>query len=164
MSLPAMAGVRRKRMRAPRSPRRYLLSPSRAAAYAIAVAALVLLASVNDLGGALALGLFAGLCYARLNMLLVAPAYVLSVIAFAPSVWTLVYVAVPVAVFMLSRLAGADDTVNKINTVLIGMPVASYGTMFCLKYGRDEGEMVRGTLITTILSVVTIPLLTFILF
>lgn len=99
MSLPAMAGVRRKRMRAPRSPRRYLLSPSRAAAYAIAVAALVLLASVDDLGGALALGLFAGLCYARLNMLLVAPAYVLSVIAFSPSVWTLVYVAVPVAVF-----------------------------------------------------------------
>ena len=44
------------------------------------------------------------------------------------------------------------------------MPVASYGTMFCLKYGRDEGEMVRGTLITTILSVVTIPLLTFLLF
>lgn len=72
--------------------------------------------------------------------------------------------AVPVAVFMLSRLAGADDAVNKINTVLIGMPVASYGTMFCLKYGRDEAEMVRGTLITTILSVVTIPLLTFILF
>lgn len=40
------------------------------------------------------------------------------------------------------------------------MPVASYGTMFCLKYGRDETEMVRGTLVTTILSVVTIPLLT----
>ena len=72
--------------------------------------------------------------------------------------------AIPVAVYMLSRAAGVDETVNRINTVLIGMPVASYGTMFCLKYGRDEGEMVRGTLITTILSVATIPLLTFILF
>lgn len=68
--------------------------------------------------------------------------------------------AVPVAVFWLSRLAGVDGTVNAINTVLAGMPVASYGTMFCLKYGRDETEMVRGTLVTTILSVVTIPLLT----
>lgn len=72
--------------------------------------------------------------------------------------------AIPVAVYMLSRAVGVDETVNRINTVLIGMPVASYGTMFCLKYGRDEGEMVRGTLITTILSVVTIPLLTYILF
>ena len=71
---------------------------------------------------------------------------------------------IPIAVYALSRAVGVDETVNRINTVLIGMPVASYGTMFCLKYGRDEGEMVRGTLITTILSVVTIPLLTFLLF
>lgn len=67
---------------------------------------------------------------------------------------------IPLTVFLMSRLAGVDETVNRINTVLIGMPVASYGTMFCLKYGRDETEMVRGTLVTTILSVVTIPLLT----
>ena len=59
-----------------------------------------------------------------------------------------------------SPKAAVDDKINAINTVLIGMPVASYGTMFCLKYGRDETDMVRGTLITTILSVVTIPLLT----
>lgn len=68
--------------------------------------------------------------------------------------------AIPAAVFFLSLAVGVDDKINAINTVLIGMPVASYGTMFCLKYGRDETDMVRGTLITTILSVVTIPLLT----
>ena len=67
-------------------------------------------------------------------------------------------------IYALSALAGVDETVNRVNTVIIGMPVASYGTMFCLKYGRDETEMVRGTLVTTILSVVTIPLLTYILF
>ncbi len=72
--------------------------------------------------------------------------------------------AIPVLIYALSALAGVDETVNRVNTVIIGMPVASYGTMFCLKYGRDETEMVRGTLITTILSVVTIPLLTYILF
>lgn len=72
--------------------------------------------------------------------------------------------AIPVLIYALSAIAGVDETVNRVNTVIIGMPVASYGTMFCLKYGRDETEMVRGTLITTILSVVTIPLLTYILF
>ena len=73
-------------------------------------------------------------------------------------------IGIPVLIYTLSALAGVDETVNRVNTVIIGMPVASYGTMFCLKYGRDETEMVRGTLITTILSVVTIPLLTYILF
>ena len=67
---------------------------------------------------------------------------------------------IPVALFFLFRACGVSSTVNEINTVVIGMPVASYGTMFCLKYGRDETEMVQGTLITTILSVFTIPLLT----
>lgn len=68
--------------------------------------------------------------------------------------------AIPVGFFFLFRAFGVSPIINNINTVVIGMPVASYGTMFCLKYGRDETDMVQGTLITTILSVVSIPLLT----
>lgn len=68
--------------------------------------------------------------------------------------------AIPIGFFFLFRALGVNSLVNSINTVVIGMPVASYGTMFCLKYGRDETDMVQGTLITTILSVVTIPLMT----
>lgn len=68
--------------------------------------------------------------------------------------------AIPVGFFLLFRSLGVSPLVNNINTVVIGMPVASYGTMFCLKYGRDETDMVQGTLITTILSVISIPLLT----
>ena len=68
--------------------------------------------------------------------------------------------AIPVGVYFLFRLIGIDETINRINTILIGMPVASFGTMFCLKYQRDETLMVQGTLLTTVLSVVTIPLLT----
>lgn len=68
--------------------------------------------------------------------------------------------AIPIGFFFLFRALGVNPLVNAINTVVIGMPVASYGTMFCLKYGRDETDMVQGTLITTILSVVTIPLMT----
>lgn len=46
-----------------------------------------------------------------------------------------------------------------INAVLVGMPVASFGTMFCMKYGRDETVMTQGTFLSTLLSVASIPLL-----
>lgn len=84
-----------------RIPKRFLLSPAKAAVYAAETAAAVLLASVDTFGGALALGWFAGLSYSRQNMLITAPVYALAVIAFSPSAWTLLYVAVPLAVFAL---------------------------------------------------------------
>lgn len=46
-----------------------------------------------------------------------------------------------------------------INTMLIAMPVASFGTIFCLKYGVDETVMAQGTFLTTLLSLVSIPFL-----
>ena len=39
------------------------------------------------------------------------------------------------------------------------MEVASFGTIFCLKYGVDETVMAQGTFITTLLSLLTIPLI-----
>lgn len=71
---------------------------------------------------------------------------------------------IPIGFYFLLRVVGVDETINRINTIVIGMPVATYGTMFCLKYGKDDTEMVQGTLISTILSAVTIPLLTYLLF
>ena len=61
----AVAAERLRRKPRTRAPRKYLLSPVRAAQYAEEAVAMVLLASVDTFGGALALGLFAGLCYAR---------------------------------------------------------------------------------------------------
>ena len=40
------------------------------------------------------------------------------------------------------------------------MPVASYGTLFCIQYEKGEVIMAEGTFITTLLSVVSIPVLT----
>jgi stage II sporulation protein E len=60
---------------------------------------LFLFASVNEIGGALALGLFAGLIYARENMLLLAPLYILACVTFSLSWWTLLFAAVPVLLF-----------------------------------------------------------------
>lgn len=46
----------------------------------------------------------------------------------------------------------------QINTLIIAMPVASFGTIFCLKYGVDETVMAQGTFLTTLLSLLTIPI------
>lgn len=46
----------------------------------------------------------------------------------------------------------------QINTLIIAMPVASFGTIFCLKYGIDETVMAQGTFLTTMLSLFTIPI------
>jgi len=43
------------------------------------------------------------------------------------------------------------------------MPVGTYGAMFCLQYGKDETVMVQGILISTLLSILSIPLITQIL-
>lgn len=70
---------------------------------------------------------------------------------------------IPVGMFYLMELLGFDSHISAINAVLVGMPVASYGTMFCLKYGRDETLMAQGTFLSTLLSVFSIPLLAMII-
>lgn len=45
-------------------------------------------------------------------------------------------------------------------TVPAALPVASYGTLFCIQYQRGEIIMAEGTFLTTLLSVLSIPLLT----
>lgn len=72
-------------------------------------------------------------------------------------------VVVPLLVFAVAHLVALvvpiPPLVININTVIIGMPVASYGTMFCLRYGRDDTLMVQATMLTTLLSAISIPLL-----
>jgi predicted permease len=57
---------------------------------------------------------------------------------------------------------GVNALVNDINTVVIAMPVASFGTMFCMKYGRDVTLMTELTFLSTVASIFTIPLITLI--
>ena len=68
-------------------------------------------------------------------------------------------VLLPVAVYYLTSLLGFSDFVVNINTLVIAMPVATYGTILCLKYGRDTTVITEVTFITTLLSMLTIPLL-----
>ena len=68
-------------------------------------------------------------------------------------------VLLPVAVYYLTSLLGFSAFVVNINTLVIAMPVATYGTILCLKYGRDTTVITEVTFITTLLSMLTIPLL-----
>ena len=67
--------------------------------------------------------------------------------------------AVPVSMYFLCSLLGFDAYVVNINTVVIAMPVATYGTILCLRHNRDTTLMSEVTFITTVLSMITIPLL-----
>ena len=66
---------------------------------------------------------------------------------------------VPVVVFALFRLFIDDPLVLGVLTVSSAMPVASVGTMMCLVHGGDVDTMMRGTFLTTVLSLLTIPLI-----
>ena len=70
----------------------------------------------------------------------------------------------PVAIHYLMGALGFSAFVVNINTVVIAMPVATYGTILCLKYGRDTTTITEVTFITTLLSMLTIPALVTLLF
>lgn len=65
----------------------------------------------------------------------------------------------PLGVYFLTKALGFSDFVVNINTVVIAMPVATYGTILCLKYGKDTTMITETTFITTLLSMLTIPAL-----
>jgi len=67
---------------------------------------------------------------------------------------------IPLGFYYLCHALGFDPYVVNINTLVIAMPVATYGTILCLKFNRDTTLMTEVTLMTTILSMLTIPLLT----
>ena len=68
-------------------------------------------------------------------------------------------VVLPVGVYFACRALGFSDFVVAINTVVIAMPVATYGTILCLKYEKDTTLITEATFITTLLSMLTIPAL-----
>lgn len=66
---------------------------------------------------------------------------------------------VPVSMYFFFILMGFPRFVTGINAIIIGMPVASYGTIFCLRYGHDTTFITEVTFITSVASIATIPLL-----
>ena len=61
--------------------------------------------------------------------------------------------------FLFLALGWFSPFVVGINTVVIAMPVATYGTILCLRHGKDTSLITEVTFITTLLSMISIPLL-----
>lgn len=70
----------------------------------------------------------------------------------------------PIVVYYITKALGFSDFVDNINTLVIAMPVATYGTILSLKYGRDITFITQVTFITTLLSIITIPIISLLLF
>ncbi len=68
-------------------------------------------------------------------------------------------VLLPIGIYYLCKALGFSVFVVNINTVVIAMPVATYGTILCLKYGKDTATITEVTFITTLISMLSIPLL-----
>ena len=76
------------------------LSPKSIVPFVTECLLLFLFASVDKFGFALALGLFSGLVYARQNILVVAPCYILACFLFTLAWQTLLFALAPVAVLV----------------------------------------------------------------
>ena len=70
----------------------------------------------------------------------------------------------PIGIHFLMGALGFSPFVVNINTLVIAMPVATYGTILCLKYQKDITMITEVTFITTLLSMISIPLLVMLLF
>lgn len=70
---------------------------------------------------------------------------------------------VPCMIYGIYMLSPFDSKYIDVLVILSAMPVASYGTMICLKEGIDPKVMSQGTFMSTLLSVFTIPALAMIL-
>lgn len=69
-------------------------------------------------------------------------------------------IVAPAVVFFLGGLMLSDAHLLATLTLMSAMPVAALGTVMCLTYGGDLKTMSQCTFLTTILSIVTIPLVT----
>ena len=68
-------------------------------------------------------------------------------------------ICAPLIVNLAFRFILPDTFVLGVITVSCGMPVAAVGTMFCLLYNGDGETMARATFLSTVASIITIPIL-----
>ena len=69
-------------------------------------------------------------------------------------------VVVPVIIYFVYRpFVGGDALLMGVTVIICSMPVATAGTMLCVEYGGDEKFMAQVTFLSTLASVITIPIL-----
>lgn len=65
---------------------------------------------------------------------------------------------VPFITFFTLRLLNADRLLLQISVIIEAMPAAVLGSIFAEKYGADTGLASRSVFITTVISMITIPI------
>ena len=80
---------------------------------------------------------------------------------FAYAISLLRLIVLPLVVGVVLRLLGVENFVANVAVVLSAMPIATNGIMMCLQYGKDERVMTQGLFLSTLFSVVTIPLIAY---
>lgn len=73
-------------------------------------------------------------------------------------------IVIPVAVWAILRLFINDSLVLGVMVVLSALPAATNTALLCAKYGGDESTAASGLFVSTLLSLVTLPILLRILF
>ena len=84
----------------------------------------------------------------------------------APRMWVLTAVrllVMPAVLVPILRALGTDPLILSVAVVEMGMPTAVNGSMLCMEYGGDAECMAQITFVSTLASIITIPLVTLML-
>lgn len=68
------------------------------------------------------------------------------------------YVALPIVTSYILKAFVSDEVIRGVAVLLMAMPAATLITMFAKQYELDETTVVKGTVLTTLLSVITITI------
>ncbi|WP_281818921.1 AEC family transporter [Vallitalea longa] len=69
----------------------------------------------------------------------------------------------PILIYMIVRLIGFNDIMAGVPVIITGMPVAANAVIISKEYGGNDILASEGVFISTMLSIITIPLLVFLL-
>lgn len=72
--------------------------------------------------------------------------------------------AIPLALFPLVKLLISDVLLQNVIVIVLSVPIANTSVLFATQYHGDEKLAARNVFLTTLLSVVTIPLISYICF
>lgn len=68
------------------------------------------------------------------------------------------YILFPIAAAFILKFLVADPQIRGVSVLLVAMPAATFITMFAKQYEMEETTIVKGTVLTTLLSVVTVAI------
>ena len=140
---------------------RQMLSPCVAASVAALILALARLRPPEMVGEALE---FVGGVTVPLSLMFVGSLLAglsLGRLLASPRLWALTAVrllAMPVALFPILRAMGTETMILGIAITQMAMPAAVNGSLLCMEYGGDAECMAQITFVSTLASIVTIPI------